>query len=426
MEEKKVWDWHTPLKEIPVKEWESRFNWVEEPCISNDGESIASIVNIDEMAFGICVDGQLWDGEHEKAWSLQPVSHSGFAACVCQDEEWTLTVNGQEWSNRFDFLWDMQAAPLGEQIGMACQRDGEYGMVVNDQPWEQGFDSISGMVMGSQGQSAAIVQVESMAAADVDAFAKGLFSVAVNGQAREERFLNIWDLAFDTAGDNLTWAIRLNREQYSIAVNGVPWDGRFQSVWRPMFLEPNQNQGQDQNQDQGRSKSVVAPVKYMSKWRLFKDNQLFWTSVYENIWRLIQSQDKLAAVVAPAFGQWTVAEDDQIWPVTWDTMVRDIYYSRDGSSLVAVFKDKGSWGLAKNAKSWTLACDNIFTPVMSHDGSVVAVGFEKSGRYFVSVNDKVITGPYSAMADPVISPDGEKILIKGIEDGVYKRRIIEI
>ena len=412
MEEKKVWDWHTPLKEIPVKEWESRFNWVEEHSISNDGESIASIVNLGEMAFGICVDGKLWDKEYEKAWSLKPVSHSGFAACVCQDEEWTLTVNGQEWSNRFDFLWDMQLGHLGSRIGMACQRDGEYGMVVDDQPWDLGFESISGMVMGSQGQSAAIVQAESMKAADVDAFAKGLFSVAVNGQAREERFLNIWDLAFDKAGDNLTCAIRLNREQYSIALNGIPWEERFQAVWRPMFLN--------------QSKSVVAPVRYMGKWRLFKDNQQFWTSGYENIWRLIQSHGRVAAVVAPAFGQWTVAEDDRLWPVTWDTMVRDIYYSRDGSSLVAVFKDQGSWGLAKDARAWTLSCDKIFTPVISHDGSVVAVSFEKQGAYFVSVNDKVITGPHTAMADPVISPDGEKILIKGIEDGVYQRRIIEI
>ncbi len=34
MEEKLSWDWSTQLKEIPVKEWASRFNWVEDPCIT--------------------------------------------------------------------------------------------------------------------------------------------------------------------------------------------------------------------------------------------------------------------------------------------------------------------------------------------------------------------------------------------------------
>ena len=55
MEEKQSLDWNTDLKEIPVKEWETRFNWVEEPCISPDGEQIASVVNVDDMVFGICV-----------------------------------------------------------------------------------------------------------------------------------------------------------------------------------------------------------------------------------------------------------------------------------------------------------------------------------------------------------------------------------
>ncbi len=414
MEEKQSWDWSTQLKEIPVKEWDARFNWVEDPCISPDGESVASIVNVDEMAFGICVNGDLWEGEHEKAWSLKALPDNRLAVCVCQDEEWRLVVDGQPWSNSFDFIWDLRATPGGAHIGIAFQRDGEYGMAVDDQPWDACFENITGMILGAQGTGAAVVQVESMAAADVNAFAKGLFSVANNGTPGSERFLNIWDLAFDDEGRSLAFGVRFDRETYGIAVNGSVWDQRFQSVWRPMFCDLG--------------KSVAAPVRTGGKWHLYKDGTPFWKSGYENIWRLTANpvNGDIAAVVAPAFGQWTVAQNDAPWSLTWDTLVRDIYFSGDGACLVAVFKDKGFWGLARDGRAWQLSCDKIFTPVLSRDGSIVAVSFEKEGRYFIAVNDRVITGPYEVMADPVISPEGDKLLVKGIEGGVYKRRIVAL
>ena len=40
------------------------------------------------------------------------------------------------------------------------------------------------------------------------------------------------------------------------------------------------------------------------------------------------------------------------------------------------------------------------------------------------MNDKVVTGPCEVMADPVVSPDGDAVLVKGVEGGVYKRRVI--
>ncbi|WDP88368.1 MAG: Tmc redox complex protein TmcD [Desulfobacter sp.] len=416
MEEKQSWDWSTQLKEIPVKEWESRFNWVEDPCITPDGESVAAIVNVDEMAFGICVNGELWEGEHEKAWSLKAMPDGRLAVCACQDEEWSLVVDGTPWSNQFDFIWDLKASPDGS-IGLAFQRDMEYGMAVEDQPWEENFEQITQMVLGRGGKTAAVVQVDSMAAADVDAFSKGLFSVAVNGEALEERFLNIWDLCFDQDGQSIAWAARFDREKYGIAVDGKPWDGRYQAVWRPMFCNGD-----------GGSKSVVAPVRTGGKWYLYKDNQPLWASGYENIWRLAgnAANTDIAAVVATTFGRWSVARNDRPWTLSWDTMVRDIYFSGDGSSLAAVFKNNGVWGVAQDDKAWQLSCDKVFTPDMTADGSVVAVSYEKDGRFFTAVNDKVVTGPYEYMADPVVSPEGDKVLVKGIEDGIYKRRIIAL
>lgn len=247
MEEKQSLDWDTELKEIPVKEWETRFNWVEEPCISHDGEQIASIVNVDDMMFDVCVNGEVWEGEYEKAWNLRALPNNTFAACICQDEEWTLTVNGTEWSNRFDFIWDLQTTQDGSHIGLAFQADGEYGMVVDDTPWETVYPNMNGMVLGEDGTSAAVVQVEAMAAADVAAFKRGVFSVARNGKAFEQRFLNVWDISLDEPSQHLAWSSRLTREAYTIVLNGTSWENTFQSVWKPEFA------------DQGHS--IVAPVR---------------------------------------------------------------------------------------------------------------------------------------------------------------------
>jgi ribosomal protein S18 acetylase RimI-like enzyme len=414
MEEKQSLDWDTELKEIPVKEWETRFNWVEDPCISPDGEQIASIVNVDEMLFGVCVNGEVWEGEYEKAWNLRALPNNTFAACICQDEEWTLAVNGKEWSNRFDFIWDLQIGQGGSPIGLAFQSAGEYGMVVDDTPWDTVYPNISGMVLGEDGTSAAAVQVEAMAAADVAAFKRGVFTVARNGKAFEQTFLNVWDISLDEQCQNLAWGARLTREGYTIVLNGRPWENYFQSVWKPEFV------------DQGTS--IVAPVRQGGKWRLFKDDQPFWKTGYEQLWRVAVSRanNQIAAIVSPTFGKWSVAQDDRVWPISIDTMVRDIYYSEDGSCLAAVLKNKGVWNLAVNGKFWDLSADKIFTPCISRDGSVVAVVIERNGACYMAVNNQVIAGPYGFMAAPVISLDTRKILVKGIENGIYKRRVLSL
>ncbi len=414
MEGKESWDWTTQSKEIPIKEWESQYNWVQDPCVSLDGERVASIVNVDEMAFGICENGELWDGEFEKAWSLQDMAGKGFAACVSQDEEWTLCVNGSLWENRFDFIWDLQCNADGSSLGVAFQQDMEYGMAVNDQPWEELYETLTGMTLGEKGASAAVAQMESMAAADVDAFRKGVFSVICNGEAFEEQYMNAWDISFSPDDKRLAWAVRLDRETYGVAVDGTLWDSRFQMTWKPVFTR--------------QGSSVFAPVRQGGKWHLFQDDKKFWDGSYVHLWHIAQSPagDRTAAIVAPEYGKWSVAIDDAVWSVQADTMISEIHFSQDGSSLAALAKDKEFWTLFVNGKSWNLRADKMFSPCLSQDGNVVAVALEKKGKWFVAVNDKLVTGPYEMMDDPVISPDAGKILIKGVENGIYKRQVISL
>jgi len=71
-----------------------------------------------------------------------------------------------------------------------------------------------------------------------------------------------------------------------------------------------------------------------------------------------------------------------------------------------------------------MAADMVFVPQISPDGSVVAVVVEKQGQYQLVVNKRVVASGYRFMAEPVISPDNAKVMLKGIENGMYKRKII--
>lgn len=414
MEESKSFDWTTDLKEIPVREWEDRFVWVEEPYVSPDGETIAGIVNIDEGVFTVCENGEPWAGEYEKAWCLRPLPDGRFAACVSNDEEWTLSIAGNDWESRFDFIWDFQVTPDGSSISLAVQQDSEYGMAVNDEPWDRMYENINEMVLSDTGSTAAVVQVSAMAGADIETFKQGIFSCAVNGKAIEKKFLNIWDISFDSTGKNVAYGTRLDRSNYTIAVNDTAWDQNFQSVWKPVFLpgEP----------------CVIAPVKTGGKWMLYKDCQPFWKNRYNQLWKLAVSPKtgNIAAIVSKEFGKWTVAENDTSWNMSADQMISDLVYSKDGSTLVAVLKDKGAWTLAVNQKKWDLAADKVFDPCISPDGNIVSVVIEKQGQCFLVVNNHVIPNGYDFMTTPVISPDNTKIMQRAVKDGVYKRQIMSL
>ncbi|MCG8565263.1 MAG: Tmc redox complex protein TmcD [Desulfobacterales bacterium] len=413
MQEKESWDWNTDLKEIPVKEWNDRFNWVQGHRVSPDGEKIAAVVNVDEMAFGICVNGETWEGEYEKAWQLTQLPDNRFAAFVCNDEEWTLAIDGQEWEDKFDFIWDLKVNPAGDKICAAVQTDMEYGMAVNGQPWEEMFDAMTGMIMSPNGNTAAVVQVKAMAAADTEAYRQGLFSAAINGKALDTTFLNIWDLQFDAAGENIAYVVRTEREAYTVVVNETAWDGVYQSAWQPLF------------DTQGR---VLAPVRQGGAWKLFRDGKPLWKTGYDQLWQLCQAPGKedIAAIVSPKFGQWTVAVNDKTWQTCWDAMVSDITYSENGQTLVARAKHGEIWDLAVNDTPWGLGADQLFDPVVSSDGNAVAVVAEKKGAYHLAVNNRMVATGYEMMAAPVFSPDNGRVLVKGIENGVYKRRIISL
>ncbi len=71
MKSPESWDWETGRKEVPFSSWQDRYEWVEEPQSSPDGESVAAIVKTGESEFNVCVNGDTWDSPFEKIWHLR-------------------------------------------------------------------------------------------------------------------------------------------------------------------------------------------------------------------------------------------------------------------------------------------------------------------------------------------------------------------
>lgn len=414
MKDKKTWDWQTIEKEIPVKEWQSHFNWIEEPHVSPDGEKIASIVNSDDAEFTVCINGKPWDEIFEKIWSLKFMADGRLAALVSNDEMWTVCIDGVPWETQFEYAWDLKGTPDGSSVSVAVQKDEKFGMAVNDITWDHLYENITGMVLSDQGATGAVVQVSPLGQADINSFNSGIFAAAQNGVAQTQKFMNIWNLSFDSQGKQISYSIRKNRLDYSVVKNETPWNQNFQAVWKSEFI------------DQGNS--IIAPVRQRGKWLLYKDNAPFWSKQFEQLWKLEIHDDaqKIAAIASDTFGKWTVWENEKPWDFHCDTMISDLFYTTDGSKLVAIVKNKGHWDLVINGIPWNLKADKLWRPVFSSDNKIFATRMEKDGKYYLVVNKRIYSEPFDKIFEPQIDPDNNKILLKSIRNGIYSRQILAI
>jgi len=85
----------------------------------------------------------------------------------------------------------------------------------------------------------------------------------------------------------------------TIAVNGEAWPEDFKAVWQPIFMPDSQD--------------VIAPCLSPQGWKLVVNGKPTWTKSFSQIWhqRFGPDRKKLAAVVCPSFGRWTVAVDGE-------------------------------------------------------------------------------------------------------------------
>lgn len=118
--------------------------------------------------------------------------------------------------------------------------------------------------------------------------------------------------------------------------------------------------------------------------------------------------------------------DNTPWISTFDEYLTDPVVSPDGTTLAAVFKDRGTWGIVVNDKAWETRFDMAFPPVFSPDGDHVAAKVEKDGRYYIAIDGKILDTAYKRLENPVFSPDSSRILIRGMEKEKFTREVIDI
>jgi hypothetical protein len=66
--------------------------------------------------------------------------------------------------------------------------------------------------------------------------------------------------------------------------------------------------------------------------------------------------------------------------------------------------------------------ETVFAP----DGQTVAAKVQKKGKYTIVLNDRLWKERFDMIWDPTFSPDGSRLLLRLLENGIYKRRIVPI
>jgi len=161
---------------------------------------------------------------------------------------------------------------------------------------------------------------------------------------------------------------------------------------------------------------------------LVENGRPIWAGTYAQLWRQRLSPDgtRIAAVVAPTFGKWTIAVDDSPWKVTYGDCALPPIFSPNGGRVAAIVKDDNRWTIAVDGKPWSETFDMVWDPVFSPNGDKVIAKVENNGQFSIAINGKVWKSKFEALWEPVISPDGTKALVKAVTGGKYYRRIVAL
>ena len=132
------------------------------------------------------------------------------------------------------------------------------------------------------------------------------------------------------------------------------------------------------------------------------------------------------AVVAPGFGQWTIAVDDVSWKDCFDDLVLPPVFSADGRRVAAGVRSGGRWTIAVDGKALPEHFDMVWDPVFSPAGDTVLAKVERDGRFAVAVDGRVWSPWFDALWEPVVSGDGDKLLLRVVEEGIYARWVVPL
>ncbi|MFC1816714.1 electron transfer complex subunit TmcD, partial [Thermodesulfobacteriota bacterium] len=408
------WDWEIGKRVVAdIGDWKSRFEYMEEPYTSPDGEKIAAIVKNEEAEFCVCENGTTWENAFDKVWYLRFGPDNRLTALVSDAGEWTVAVDGKTWENRFEYVWDTRFGSDGNKIIVAAKKEMKYLAVCNDTPWETGYFNMNNLATSLDGKSiAAVVQTEALSEGDIFKFQEGIFTVAVDGKTWDTRFVNVWEMSFSPDHQRVAAEVRTSLYDYTIAVDGVTWDQSYPSVWKPLFNPIDS--------------SVTAPVKLAGAWTLAQDGKRIWDRGFVQLWRHMYSPDgkQVAAIVCPTFGRWTLAVNGNPWATTFGDLVTDAVFSPDGNQAACIGKEKEKWIVCVDDQSWQDTFDMAWKPVFSPDGNHVAAKVEKNNRYTLYIDGRPFKEEFVQVWDPVFSPDSKKLMLRAIEGEANQEKYV--
>jgi len=159
-----TWDWDVGKKEVAdVNKWQEKFQMIQEPCISQDGQNIAAIVRNEDLEYCVCYQNsskeiKSWEDTFDKIWNLKYGSDNRLTAIVSEFSEWTVVTDGVSWENKFDFVWNLLSSNDGSKI---CAN------------------------------AAASVLTVALKEGEIEKFQKGCYTVAVNGKPWNIKFVNV-------------------------------------------------------------------------------------------------------------------------------------------------------------------------------------------------------------------------------------------
>ena len=409
-----TWDWENGNRLLanPDK-LGADFSIVCEPTVSADGERIAIPVSEGEVA-RVWVNDELWEAEFEKAWHLKFGPDGRLVALVRIDDAWTVAVDGERWKNEWEFAWETRFSRDGAVIAVQIKDEMKYGVAVNDAPWERLFPSCRGYALSADGAHvAAAVQIDSIDEADIFTFAAGIWSIAVDGVPWERKYINTYAPTFDSTGQRVAAEVRVGMYEYTVAEDDQPWESKFGCVWEPGFR---------------RSGPLMVPVRSDGTWTLAENGKPAWKNRFVQLWRLQVSPDdkRVAAVVAPSFGRWTIAIDDVAGKTTVSDAILDPVFSPDSRRVAAVARHEGKWSYLVDDQLWSETFAMAWNPVFSPDGKLIVAKVERDGKYGLVANGKMTKRRFDGLWDPTFSPDGSKLLLRTLEEGKYHRRVIPV
>jgi hypothetical protein len=167
-------------------------------------------------------------------------------------------------------------------------------------------------------------------------------------------------------------------------------------------------------------------VRTGATWSLAEDGGPLWKTPYVQLWyvRFSPAGERVAAVVATAWGRFTVAVDDRPWERTFGDVVLAPVFSPDGKRVAATYKHEGRWGVAVDGEPWPETFDMVWNPVLGPGRGPVLAKVERRGAYGVAVDGRLGADRYEHLWDPVFHPEGDKVLVRGVIDGKYTRRVV--